>query len=168
MTGRDEYARIIDPKAFVIENSKRWEVREAQARALEKADAILALRSAAAPAVGAEPVAPLCTFGPPAERKRRWILRFADTDVGDMHFDDEGAAHKKFEQSSDAWTCTLYETANRKYNVVFGELVPLTTPPDHGGREAVDTNELPRLTWEMMTPAQRRWYKYLGFREDET
>lgn len=53
----------------------------------------------------------LCTFGPPAERERRWILKFEDADVGDMHFAAEPDAMRAFERYSGAFTCTLFVTA---------------------------------------------------------
>ena len=53
----------------------------------------------------------LCTFGPPANRKRRWILKFEDRDVADMHFDDEGEAMHAWNLAKDNWTCTLFVTA---------------------------------------------------------
>jgi hypothetical protein len=53
----------------------------------------------------------LCTFGPPAERRRRWILKFEDTDASDMHFTDEAEAHAMFNRCSLNWTCTLFVTA---------------------------------------------------------
>ena len=55
--------------------------------------------------------AELCTFGPPSERKRRWILKFEDADVGDMHFNNETEAMMKWYQAKDNWTCTLFVTA---------------------------------------------------------
>ena len=56
----------------------------------------------------------LCTYGPPAERKRRWILKFEDAEVGDMHFGDEGEAMRAFATFSAAYTCTLFVTAEVK------------------------------------------------------
>lgn len=53
----------------------------------------------------------LCTYGPPAERKRRWILKFDDPDAGDMHFAAEPDAMRAFERYSGSWTCTLFVTA---------------------------------------------------------
>lgn len=53
----------------------------------------------------------LCTFGPPSERRRHWILKFEDADVDDMHFDQEYEAHDAFRRYSDCWTCTLFVTA---------------------------------------------------------
>lgn len=53
----------------------------------------------------------LCTFGPPSERKRHWILVFEDADVDDMHFDDEGEAMRDFSRASTHWNCTLLVTA---------------------------------------------------------
>ena len=52
----------------------------------------------------------ICTFGPPAERRRHWILIFEDADVGDMHFDDELEAHEAFERYDDHLNCTLFVT----------------------------------------------------------
>lgn len=52
----------------------------------------------------------LCTYGPPAERKRHWILKFEDADMSDMHFDNEEEAVKRFDRCKDAWTCTLFGT----------------------------------------------------------
>lgn len=49
----------------------------------------------------------LCTFGPKAERKRRWILKFEDADVGDMHFNDQAEAEGAFVKFSDSYTCTV-------------------------------------------------------------
>lgn len=54
----------------------------------------------------------LCTFGPPKERRRHWILKFEDTDRDDMHFDDEGQAMRMFVHCADNWTCTLFVTAS--------------------------------------------------------
>jgi len=53
----------------------------------------------------------LCTFGPPSERQRRWILKFEDDDVDDMQFDDEAEALERFRRMSDMWNCTLFVTA---------------------------------------------------------
>jgi hypothetical protein len=53
----------------------------------------------------------LCTFGPPLERKRHWILKFEDTDVANMHFSVERDAMLAFEKFSGAYTCTLFVTA---------------------------------------------------------
>ena len=53
----------------------------------------------------------LCTFGPPLERQRRWVLTFEDADVEDMHFDNEDEAMQKFKVMSDMWNCTLLVTA---------------------------------------------------------
>jgi len=53
----------------------------------------------------------LCTYGPQANRKRRWILKFDDRDVADMHFDDEGDAMRAWDRAKDNWTCTLFVTA---------------------------------------------------------
>jgi len=50
----------------------------------------------------------LCTFGPPNERRKRWILKFEDTEMSDMHFDDEVEAKSCWRRLKDAWTCTLY------------------------------------------------------------
>lgn len=52
----------------------------------------------------------LCTYGPPGERKRLWILKFEDADVADMHFDSEDEALETFRRKSDSWTCTLLST----------------------------------------------------------
>lgn len=54
----------------------------------------------------------LCTFGPPNERKRHWILKFEDTDVGDMHFDNELTALMAFRSFAMTYTCTLFVTAD--------------------------------------------------------
>lgn len=54
---------------------------------------------------------PLCTFGPPAERKRYWILKFEDRDVGDMHFTVEPDAMRAWDRYKDSYTCTLFVTA---------------------------------------------------------
>lgn len=56
----------------------------------------------------------LCTYGPPAERRRRWILKFEDPDVNDMHFDDEAEALIMFARHSMNWTCTLFGTWEMK------------------------------------------------------
>lgn len=53
----------------------------------------------------------LCTFGPPDERERRWILKFEDVDVDDMHFTAEPDAMRAFDRYSGAFTCTLFVTA---------------------------------------------------------
>lgn len=53
----------------------------------------------------------LCTFGPPTERRRRWILKFEDADVDDMHFEEREEAERAWRRYSDAWTCTLFVTA---------------------------------------------------------
>ncbi len=59
----------------------------------------------------------LCTFGVPGERKRHWILKFEDADLGDMHFDDACAAHTEFERAETNWNCTLYVTATRPVEI---------------------------------------------------
>lgn len=61
----------------------------------------------------------LCTYGPPAERKRHWILKFDDADKNDMHFTDEHEAIAMFRRCSTAWTCTLFVTAT------FAPLIPV-------------------------------------------
>ena len=53
----------------------------------------------------------LCTYGPPKERKRHWILKFDDPEHGDMHFDNEDQAMRAFDRAKDNWTCTLFVTA---------------------------------------------------------
>src|SRR4051812_47009801 len=53
----------------------------------------------------------LCTFGPPNERARHWMLVFEDADVNDMHFSVEHDAMLAFEWYSTAYTCTLFVTA---------------------------------------------------------
>jgi hypothetical protein len=52
----------------------------------------------------------LCTFGPEKERKRVFILKFEDADVGDMYFTDEAEAVKAFGRHSFTWNCTLLST----------------------------------------------------------
>lgn len=54
----------------------------------------------------------LCTFGPPNERQRYWILKFEDADVGDMHFKDEVEAMQAFRKFEVTYTCTLFVTAS--------------------------------------------------------
>jgi hypothetical protein len=66
-----------------------------------------------------------CTFGPPAERKRQWIILFEDADRGVMVFDDEREAHTAWDGAKDNWTCTLYETSHRKFVFAAGQLRPL-------------------------------------------
>jgi len=63
-----------------------------------------------------------CTSGPPDERKRQWIIFFDDPDKGVMVFDDELEAHKKWDQAKDNWTCTLFETSERKFEWRAGQL----------------------------------------------
>lgn len=53
----------------------------------------------------------LCTYGPPKERERHWILKFDDRDVDDMHYTVEADAMRAFERYSGAYTCTLFVTA---------------------------------------------------------
>lgn len=72
----------------------------------------------------------LCTFGPPAERERRWILKFEDADVGDMHFAAEPDAMRAFERYSGAYTCTLFVTA------MFVDPDQRREPPDWEHRTA--------------------------------
>jgi hypothetical protein len=55
----------------------------------------------------------LCTFGPRAERKRHWILKFEDADIEDMHFDDQDEALSAFGKHSMGYTCTLFSTVSR-------------------------------------------------------
>lgn len=52
----------------------------------------------------------LCTYGPPTERKARFILKFDDADVRDMHFDDQGDAIAAYLRHTGSWTCTLFGT----------------------------------------------------------
>lgn len=52
----------------------------------------------------------LCTFGPPQERRRRYILKFEDADMADMHFDDKVEAVAEFLKRQGMWTCTLFGT----------------------------------------------------------
>lgn len=66
-----------------------------------------------------------CTYGPPAERKRRWIILFDEPDRGMMVFDDEAEAHTAWDRAKDNWTCTLFETAKRKYEWRAGALRPI-------------------------------------------
>lgn len=55
----------------------------------------------------------LCTYGPPAERKRTWVIKFEDADMGDMFFTDEKEALETFDRASLNWNCTLFETVLR-------------------------------------------------------
>jgi hypothetical protein len=52
----------------------------------------------------------LCTFGPPAERCSRFILKFEDVDVADMHFTNRSEAIRAFRSFEGMWTCTLFGT----------------------------------------------------------
>lgn len=52
----------------------------------------------------------LATFGPPAERRRMFVLMFEDPDMGNMYFHDEVEAVASFNRAKDAWTCTLFAT----------------------------------------------------------
>ena len=54
----------------------------------------------------------LCTYGPPAERKRRWLLRFDDPDRGECSFHDEQKTVEFFRRAADQWTCTLFATTD--------------------------------------------------------
>jgi hypothetical protein len=54
----------------------------------------------------------LCTFGPPGERKRLWILMFEDRDMGDMYFNAEAEALAAFERCAVTWNCTLFSTVD--------------------------------------------------------
>lgn len=56
----------------------------------------------------------LCTFGPPLERKRKFILRFEDRFRGEMFFDDEGEAVAMFLRCTDVWNCTLFGTVEMR------------------------------------------------------
>ena len=53
----------------------------------------------------------LRTFGPSAERERRWILKFEDADVGDMYYVTEPDAMRAWDRYKDTYTCTLFVTA---------------------------------------------------------
>jgi len=52
----------------------------------------------------------LTTFGPPAERRRRFIIKFEDADMADMHFICELEATARWDRLKDHWTCTLFGT----------------------------------------------------------
>ena len=54
----------------------------------------------------------LCTDGPPAERERRWLLKFNDPDKGFAFFDNEAEAMRAWDRAKDTWTCTLFMTAD--------------------------------------------------------
>lgn len=83
-----------------------------------------------------------CTSGSPDERKRQWIIVFDDADMGIMFFDDEQAAHTKWDSAKDNWTCTLYETSERKFEWRVGQLqkiepnIPTLTEEELIEREA--------------------------------
>jgi len=69
----------------------------------------------------------LCTFGPPAQRRPHWILRFEDAEMADMHFDDEDEAMARFDRCSQTWNCTLFVTATG------GESMTIKDCPKCGG-----------------------------------
>lgn len=53
----------------------------------------------------------LCTYGPPTERQRLWILKFDDPDKMDIYFDNENDAMRMWDRQKDIWTCALFVTA---------------------------------------------------------
>lgn len=79
-----------------------------------------------------------CTYGPPDERKRQWIIVFEDADRGMMIFSDEREAHTAWDKAKDNWTCTLFETSERKYHWAAGELRPLNASAEARLREALE------------------------------
>jgi len=56
----------------------------------------------------------LCAFGPIAERRPHWLLRFEDAEMGEMHFDSGDEAMAEYRRRSPQWNCTLYVTAGWK------------------------------------------------------
>jgi hypothetical protein len=51
------------------------------------------------------------------QQNPRWILRFADNDIRDMHFDNEDEAHARWQfhcGPSGNWNGRLYQTAFRR------------------------------------------------------
>lgn len=56
-------------------------------------------------------MAELCTYGPPSERKRVWLLHFDDPSKGYGVYHDEGEAMRAWYRAKDNWTCTLFVIA---------------------------------------------------------
>lgn len=80
----------------------------------------------------------LCTYGPPAERKRYWLLKFDDPDKGTMHFNDEVEAMRAWDRCRDNWTCTLFVTA---------EFVPHSSTPSSSKPKSIGiTPEIDTMT----------------------
>jgi hypothetical protein len=92
--------------------------------------------------------AELASFG--VDRKRVWILKFEDADRGDMFFDREVPAHAMYEKASVTWNCTLLETSERKYDIVRGKLVPLSSAFAQQPREALDRDTIATLTKQVL------------------
>jgi hypothetical protein len=79
-----------------------------------------ALRCAMNSSAGLRREAPgLATWGEPSKRRTVWMLRFEDTEVGDMIFDSavfgeldaEQLAREAYEKHIQNWNCTLFQTA---------------------------------------------------------
>lgn len=79
----------------------------------------------------------LCTFGPPEERKKRWVLVFEDAEVGRMYFDDQEAAIQMFKKMTDNWNCTLFVT-----ETLVGEPNQQSFPL--GNKEKDNANDFPQ------------------------
>ena len=111
-----------------------------------------------------------CTYGTPNERKRQWIIIFEDADRGMMIFSDEREAHTAWDKAKDNWTCTLFETSERKYHWAAGELRPLNASAEvragvnlalHLMKEwqRVDGKSLAdQLIASINRPSETRWY----------
>lgn len=54
----------------------------------------------------------LCTYGPPFERERKWLLTFDDPAQGIAIYDNEGEAMRAWDRAKDNWTCTLWVIAD--------------------------------------------------------
>lgn len=85
-------------------------------------DALKLIEKAIMPLCTAPATADYCTSGPPSERKRRWVVMFDDPDQGTLVFDSEAEAHGAWDRAKDNWTCTLFETCERKYVWAAGAL----------------------------------------------
>lgn len=52
----------------------------------------------------------LCTYGPPAERRRVWVVIFDDPDQHMRVFHDRDEAIYYWTRYSESWACTLFVT----------------------------------------------------------
>lgn len=121
--GHDPFRLRTEAEAFAKTIKSNTEVRPLYAAAPTSPNPVVADHAT----TETEPT-DFCTDGPPAERKRVWVLLFDDADKGRAVFDNEVEAHTAWDKAKDHWTCTLLETCERKYFWAAGQLRPIAKP----------------------------------------